>query len=475
MPESTQPTTIIIGGGLAGLAAATALADRGVSVTVLESRPRLGGRASSFVDHETDMLIDNCQHVSMGCCTNFRHFQTSVGIADCFHRENALNFIGPDGGVDRFAAKRWPAPFHLLPAFRRLTYLSRGDLRAIGRGLRALCRERPPSPDDTSFLDWLVRAKQPISAIERFWHVVLVSALSESLDRIDIGHARKVFVDGFLANRHGWEVDIPTTSLDELYGSRLQNWMTERGATIRLQAGVERIVVENGRTVGVEFKSGEQLDADFVVAAVPYERLSALLPPALCDDPVLSGLKRIESAPISSVHLWFDRPITELPHAVFVDRLCQWMFHRTRLQRTDSAIDDGRDSSAYYQIVISASRSLRESSQEETIASVVAELTGIWPETSQATLLHARVITEHKAVFSVLPGIDKLRPAQQSPVKNLQWAGDWTATGWPATMEGAVRSGYLAAENILKHLGRPEPVLQPDLPVAFLSKLLLRL
>ncbi len=181
----------------------------------------------------------------------------------------------------------------------------------------------------------------------------------------------------------------------------------------------------------------------------------------------------MESAPISSVHLWFDRPITDLPHAVFVDRLSQWIFHRTRLQETNSASSD--DTSAYYQVVISAIRSLSDTSQEETIAKVVAELTEIWPETARATLRHARVITEHKAVFSVLPGIDDLRPVQQSPVENLQWAGDWTDTGWPATMEGAVRSGYQASENILRHLGRPESVLQPDLPVAFLSKLLLRL
>ena len=282
--------------------------------------------------------------------------------------------------------------------------------------------------------------------------------------------ARKVFVDGFLANRLGWQVDIPTVTLDELYGARLQQWMAERNATIRRQSGVERIVVEEGRARAVELKGGERVDADYIVSAVPFDRLPGLLPAPMRDDAALASVGKLESAPISSVHLWFDRPITDLPHAVFVDRLSQWMFQRTVIQSSS----DG-DKGAYYQIVISASRLLKEISQEDIIERVVAELAEVWPETGTATLQHARVITEHKAVFSVVPGVEALRPTQQSPVANLQWAGDWTDTGWPATMEGAVRSGYRAAENILAQLGRPESVLQPDLPVAFLSKLLLRL
>lgn len=469
MGETTFPTAVVVGGGLAGLAATVALAERGVAVTLLESRPRLGGRASSFVDRETGTLIDNCQHVTMGCCTNFRHFQQTVGLADCFRREKELHFVGPDGAVHRFAAARRPAPLHLLPAFRRLTYLSRADLRAVNRGLRALCRVRAPS--ELSFHDWLIAQRQTPTAIERFWHVVLVSALSETLDRIDVGHARKVFVDGFLANRHGWEVEIPTVTLDELYGPRLQRWLDDRRAVVRLQAGVERIVVEDGRAAGVEMRDGSRVPADFVVAAVPFDRLPALLPQALRDDRAIGELGKLQSAPISSVHLWFDRPVTELPHAVFVDRLSQWMFNRSQLQSRPA----GDAASHYYQVVISASRSLADVSQQQTIDRVVAELSAIWPETARATLQHARVVTEHKAVFSVVPGVDRWRPPQQSPVPNLQWAGDWTNTGWPATMEGAVRSGYLAAENILARLNRGAVVLQPDLPVAFLSKVLLRL
>jgi uncharacterized protein with NAD-binding domain and iron-sulfur cluster len=176
----------------------------------------------------------------------------------------------------------------------------------------------------------------------------------------------------------------------------------------------------------------------------------------------------LESAPISSVHLWFDRAITDLPHAVLIGRLSQWMFNRTLLQG-----DASESHSHYYQVVISASRELQGRSQEQIIQEVLGDLTEIWPEAAKARLQSGRVVTEHRAVFSVMAGAEAFRPSQQSPINNLLLAGDWTRTGWPATMEGAVRSGYLAAENVLAKMGRQAAVLQPDLPVSRLTRLLL--
>jgi len=477
--------TVIVGGGLAGLAAAAALADRGVPVTLIESRPRLGGRASSFVDHATGERIDNCQHVVLGCCTNFRHFCETVGLDDLFRDEPVLYFIARDGAVNRLAAGRLPAPLHLFPAFRRLSYLAREDVRALSRGVRALARTDPAAWSGRSFADWLREHDQTPACINRFWNVVLVSALSESTDRIGVAHARKVFVDAFLANARGWRMSLPVVPLDDLYGQRLRGWLERRGADVRLQQGADCVIVDEGRARGVRLRGGEILNAHHVVAAVPHHLALSLLPEALRDHPELRRVAELQSAPITSVHLWFDRPITSLPHAVLVDRLSQWMFNRSAIRgETPSAeakpseaasASPAESGSYYYQVIVSASHALQGRPQDEVLADVARELQEVWPAARTAKLRHARVVTEHRAVFSPAPGSDDCRPAQQSPVANLQLAGDWTRTGWPATMEGAVRSGYLAAQNILAQLGRPETLLQRDLAVAPLSKWLLGL
>lgn len=468
-----KPHTIVVGGGLAGLAAAAALADRGLKVTLLESRPRLGGRAASFVDTTTGEVIDNCQHVSMGCCTNLAGFCDDVDLSGFFRREECLNFVGPEGAIHRFATGWLPAPLHLLSGFGRLGYLKARDKWQIARALGALAREKPAAVGQP-FAVWLRRHRQSPQAIERFWQVVLVSALSESLDRIDLRAARKVFVDAFLAHRHGWDVLIPTAPLDELYGRRLTNWLESRDVTIRLQAGVERLVCGQDKIVSAVLRSGETLEADYFVAAVPHYILPQLLPPPLQESPEVLRLSLLETAPISSVHFWFDREITPLPHAVLISRLSQWMFNRNAL-RQDDGDSDRSDGGHAYQVVISASRGVSQRPRTEIVEEVAEELRSVWPGARAAQIVHSRLVTEQKAVCSPLPGSDDCRPVQQSPIGNLQFAGDWTDTGWPSTMEGAVRSGYLAAENILAGEGRPQRLVKPDLPHAFLSRVLLRL
>lgn len=475
--------TVIVGGGLAGLAAAAALAERGGRVTLLEARAKLGGRASSFVDAETGETIDNCQHVSLGCCTNLTHFCRTVGIDSLFRTEERLTFIGPDGSEAVFDESPLPAPLHLLPAFRRLNYLSAREKRLLASGLRRLAAWGRKSTDESlpasitsgarseasgSFEAWLIANGQTPELRENFWHVVLVSALSESLDRIDVGHARKVFVDTFLANRAGWRVQIPRVPLDDLYGRPVEDWLRSRGAAVRLSAGVRGVEVSDGVATEVVLRDGDRLAADDVILAVPQFRVLSLLPESLRAEPSLAAIAQLETAPISSVHLWFDRPITELPHAVLVGRLSQWMFNGSAIfGRTDE------DGTYCYQVVISASRGVKAMLQEDAIQNVLEELGAIWPAARSARVLRSRLVTEQRAVFSPTPGVDRLRPSQQTPISNLQLAGDWTQTGWPSTMEGAVRSGYLAAENVLARQGRAERLVQADLPVARLSRWLL--
>ncbi|TXT28777.1 MAG: squalene-associated FAD-dependent desaturase, partial [Planctomycetota bacterium] len=323
--------------------------------------------------------------------------------------------------------------------------------------------------------DWLIEQRQPANVVDRFWWVVLVSALSESLDRVSVAAARKVFVDGFLANRLGWEVWLPTVPLDELYSGRLTQWLNSHGVEVRLKSGVERLVIQNGQVSAVELRNGERLTAGQFVLAVPQHRVGSFLTDEWRSQPPFDRVDQLQTAPIASVHLWFDCSITNLPHAVLVGRLGQWLFNRGqgaggKGQQANSQLSTLNPQLFYYQVVISNAREVAERSQAEVIAEVVAELKAIWPEAAAAELRHSRMIVEHKAVFSPLSGSDELRPPQQSPITNLQLAGDWTQTGWPATMEGAVRSGFLAAENVTQSFGQRVRMLQADLPVSWLTR-----
>ena len=460
----------IVGGGLAGLATAAALARGNCAVTLLESRPRLGGRAGSFLDPQTNQWIDTCQHVSMGCCTNLSRFADLVGIAELFQPQQELQFIGPAGHRCPFRAMRLPAPLHLLGAFLRQRYLPVADRMRLLRDVARLAHPKWAASESMSFDEWLDQHSTTAHLRERFWDVILVSALSESAQRIGVPHARQVFVDGFLAHSAGWRVQIPSVPLNELYGERVSHWLRERGVNVRTSAGVARIALRDGRAAAAELRSGEVLEADQFVIAVPWHRVADLLPELLVRDPDLGRLGELESAPISSVHLWWDRSVIDVPHAVLVGRLSQWVFRRGA---GDPTTEDS--SGEALQVVISASHDLSGRSQTSIIEEVIEELGMIWPAIHEAELTSSRVITEHRAVFSPRPGSEALRPVQQSSLDNLQWAGDWTNTGWPATMEGAVKSGFLAAENILRRLGSPTSLVQPGLVPSRLSRWLLGL
>ena len=466
----TPPRVVIVGGGLAGLATAVGLAENDLDVTLVESRPRLGGRASSFPDPTTGELIDNCQHVSMTCCTNLTDFCKRVGTDDLFRRDSALLFLSPEGRYSTLEAGPLPAPLHLAASFLKANYLTVFERLRVGYGLACLRFESTGRPGET-FDAWLRRHGQTDRTIERYWATVLVSALNERLERMDVGHARKVFIDGFLRHRDGYRMELPLVPLGELYGSRLEAWLASRNVKVRLTTGVRNVETDaEGTIVGVALRSGETIPADFVVLAVPFDRVGSLLPEGMRRRiPTLANLEKLEASPITGVHLWFDRDVCPVDHVVTVGRLVQWVFNHTALQGRRSADGKGQ----YLQIVISASYDLLPMNNDAIADAVLADLAEIWPVTKVAVLERRRVVTEHGATFAVRPGIEALRPPQRTGVEGLFLAGDWTDTGWPATMEGAVRSGYKAAEAILKDLDRPTPLVKPDLPSGLLSRLLL--
>jgi squalene-associated FAD-dependent desaturase len=479
------PHVIIIGGGLAGLAVASSLVDRGLRITLLESRPRLGGRASSFTDPVTGDQVDNCQHVSMACCTNLADFCRRVGIDHLFRREPAVVFLSPEGRVSRMKAGIPPAPFHLTGSFAAANYLGWRDKLRVAYGLARLALGRDDRPGE-SFEAWLKRHRQNARTIDRFWSTILVSALNERLDRMDVGHARKVFVDGFLSQRHGFEMELPLVPLGELYGTRLETWLRDRGVEVRLTTGVRSVHFDDdGSLKGVVMRTGNPIAADFVVVAVSFDRVSSLFTKDIAGTlPGLTMAGTLKSSPITGVHLWFDRPVCPYDHVVTPGRLVQWVFNHTAIQGRSApgtigpgpADESGSSQGAQYlQIVISASYGLLELDKTAIRDAVLADLAEIWPEAMKARLLRWWVVTEHGATFAVRPGVDVSRPPQRTPIDGLFLAGDWTDTGWPATMEGAVRSGYLAAQGILKDLDRPARLIRPDLEPDRLARWIFRL
>jgi squalene-associated FAD-dependent desaturase len=418
------PEVIVAGGGLAGLAATAALSSAGYSVKLFEARPFLGGRATSYeIDSET---IDNCQHILLRCCVNLMDFYRRLGVAGdiAFHRE--IFFLEPGGRTSTLRAGLLPAPNHFVESFLRLTFLNFSEKLAVARAIRAIDRERSrPDLDRITMQQWLVEQRQPPRAIARFWRQVLVSAINEELDRMAASHGFQVFRLGFLAQKTSYEMGVPAVPVGALYSR--EAWEQIGNADLRLRAPIEKIVIENGSVQHV-LVAGEKLRADHYICALPFERMSAIVPDLPLD------LTAFEHSPITGIHLWFDRTITALPHATLLDRTIQWMFNKS----------EGR----YVQLVVSASRSLETMPRAEVIALALRELAEFFPIVREAKLEKAHVVKEIRATFSAAPGLESKRPLSRTAVPNLFLAGDWTRSGWPATMEGAVRSGYLAAEAI---------------------------
>jgi len=428
---------LIAGGGLAGLASAAALGGSGYDVDLFESRPFLGGRATSYSvpssADEPGESIDNCQHILMRCCVNLLDFYQRLGVRDRIRFYREFYFIEPGGKISVLHRGRLPAPFHFAGAFLRLHCLSRADKIGIARAMAALRRERTRRTDldRISMLDWLLQKRQTPRAIDRFWRQVLVSAVNEDLDRMAATHGFQVFWLAFLARADAYEMGVPSVPLGSLYSA--DSWRRLANVRIHFRSPVERIGPE-GFTV-----AGETHTADAYICALPFERLEA------------AGLAapKFEHSPITGIHLWFDREITTLPHATLLDRTVQWMFNK--------------DSGKYLQLVVSASRDLTPLPRNEIVDIAIGDLRLYFPRVREATLLKSHVVKEQRATFSAAPETEYLRPAPETRFPNIFLAGDWTRTGWPATMEGAVRSGYLAAQAVCQMLGAPRQFLLPDI------------
>ena len=458
---------IVIGGGLAGLAAGVALAESGCRVRLFEQRPYLGGRATSYAlpggEH-----VDNCQHVTLGCCTNLEDFYQRVGSADKIKFFDRLLFLDPQGRSGVMQAGVLPAPFHMFGSFLSFAPLSLADKISIaGAMMNILLNGGRPSElaanPPLSMLQWLHLRRQTPRAIERFWRVVLVSALDEELDRTDARFGIDVFWKAFLANRTGYRMGVPAVPLAELYeGCRIA--IEKKGGEVILRSPVRKLIFQDGALTAVLFDGEREESADTFVLAVPHTALGELIPDEIKSaHPFLRCLDQINVSPITGVHFWFDRQVMTEPFVTLLDTTTQWIFNKSMLYHANSQ-GQSASSSQYLQLVISASYDLLKKSREEIIDICLTEVRHALPAAREAQLVKATVIKEAAATFSPQPGVDRFRPAQGTGIPRFFLAGDWTQTSWPATMEGAVRSGYLAAEAVLGSYGTPRTFLQPDLP-----------
>jgi squalene-associated FAD-dependent desaturase len=457
----------VIGGGLAGLSAACALADAGYQVRLLEKRRYLGGRASSYEHPGTGEVIDNCQHVLLGNCVNLIDLYRRLDVSDAIRWFDRLTFVEPGGRRSILTPSFLPAPFHDLPAFLRASAFSFSDKLAIGRGMSAFLAGLPKDSDE-NFAHWLKRHGQTRGAIERFWKPVLVSALNEDPEHMSVHYAGQVMRKSLLLSPRAGRMGVPRIPLSDLY-NRAIDYLQSRGGRVDLNSAPESFAWDDEMQQWTVAAQGESFTTDAMVLALAFEGLSKLLPALprnLEADQLGLNLECFEHSPITGIHLWFDREVSDLEHAILLDATIQWMFHKSRLQPEKRRGEPG----SYLELVVSASKSLVGMQRQEIVDLSVRELAQFFPLAAQAKLLKATVVKEVRATYSIRPQLDLLRPTSASPWPRVFLAGDWVATGWPATMESAVRSGYLAAEAASRAAEEPARFLQPDLPATGLMR-----
>ena len=454
--QSLQRTVTVIGGGVAGMSAACALAQAGMRVQLVERRGYLGGRASSYLHPGVNEVIDNCQHVLFGCCTNLVGFYRRIGVADRIYWTSEMTMIEPGGRRSTLGPSGLPAPLHGMPNLLAAHAFTLADKFALARAFTALMRPVPAHSRE-SLGDWLRQHGQTQGAVERFWRLVIASALNADLDSIALPYAAKVIRELFMNSAFAGSMGMSRVALSELYAG-VAPYIEERGGSVHLNAAVEKAEWDEGRSRWrLATRSGEVV-SDFLVLALPFEATAGLIPrisPAGGAERLLGQIEQHEHWPICSVHLWFDREITDLDHAVLLDREIHWLYNQSRLQT-------GRGGH-YIELVVSATRAFAALPREEAIGQAVEELKEFFPVAVSAKVEKVALVKEVRATFGVPPGIDDSRPSAISPWPNCFLAGDWTATGWPSTMESAARSGHLAAEALCLSIGEVKTILEPDL------------
>ena len=437
---SRSACVVVVGGGLAGLSAALRCADAGLQVTLLEARPRLGGLTCSYRRGELD--IDNGQHVFLRCCTAYRALLHRLGVAHLVHLQRRLEIPVRSAGTRpaRLRRSRLPAPLHLagtLLRYRMLTPAQRLRFVSAALALRRLDRT-DPAVDAVSFGDWLTGHGQDAGAVSGLWDLVGVATLNARAADASLALAAMVFQVGLLTDAAAADIGWAMVPLQRLHGDAAAARLAEAGVRVRTGAKVVRLEPSGARWLAAD-ADGEQV-ADHVVLALPPPAAEALAPPGSVAA-AAGWSERLGASPIVNVHVVLDRPVLTEPFVAAVGSPVQWVFDRT--------LQSGLRHGQYLAISLSAADAFVDLPVAALHAALLPELTALLPALSAARVVDFFVTREREATFRPAPGSAILRAPAVTRAEGLYLAGAWTDTGWPATMEGAVRSGESAARAIL--------------------------
>jgi squalene-associated FAD-dependent desaturase len=460
-----SPRTVVVGGGLAGLTAALERTRVGDDVLLIECRARLGGLAGSFPRSGPagDLWVDNGQHVFLRCCTSYRQLLTDLGVAADVTLQRRLDIrvvhpgAGPGGAPlgARLRRAPLPAPAHLGPALARYRLLTPADRLSVARAALALRRVDPASPetDATSFGDWLAAHGQNGRTVAALWDLVGVAALNAPAAGTSLALAATVFRTGLLEDPAAADIGWSRVPLQQLHGDAARHRLEQAGADVRTRCRV-RALRRHGTGWRITIQGGTEFDADQVVLAVPPGAAEHLLPPVSVALPPGWG-SALGTAPIVNVHVVYDRPVLDRAFVAAVDSPVQWIFDRT----TPSGL---RGDGQYLAVSLSAAGDRVGRSARALLEEILPALARVLPAARSARVLDSFVTREPQATFDPAPGQASLRPGQVTAHPGLVLAGAWTATGWPATMEGAVRSGLAAAAGLSETAPTARPVRLPE-------------
>jgi hydroxysqualene dehydroxylase len=452
-----SPRVTIVGGGLAGMTAALQCARAGATVTLLESRGRLGGAAYSFM--RDGIRADNGQHVFLRCCSAYRELLAQLDATELVTLQPRLEIavLAPGGRRGWLRRSSLPAPIHLAGTLARYPYLGIRERIGVARAIQSL---RHIDPDDAaadgrSFGDWLREHGQGAAAVETIWSLIVRPTLNLVPDAASLAQAAQVFQIGLLEHASAGDIGIARVPLSEIHDRAARRALAQAGVEVRLRRGAT-MISPMGSGFRVEMNGAPTLEAESVILAVPPDRAARLLPAAAGVDG--RSLARLGRSPIVNLHIVYDRRVLDVPFAAGVHTPVQWIFDRTR--------SGGVDVGQYLVVSLSAADEELVATVDELRTRYLPAVAELLPTAADASVETFFVTREHAATFRAGPATRALRPPARTKLPGLALAGSWTDTGWPATMEGAVRSGHVAAHEALAAIAWMRPSREPVPPLS---------